>query len=101
MADTSPQQLASGPKHGNLFSLSWPIFIDLTMHFFTIIINTAMVSMLSLQAVAEMNLGGQAFQFAFTLFNFVNIGVCVCFHLIQLCKHRCLRLLCSGNRQGQ
>ncbi|SFS82578.1 putative efflux protein, MATE family [Succinivibrio dextrinosolvens] len=89
MSDTSPQQLASGPKHGNLFSLSWPIFIDLTMHFFTIIINTAMVSMLSLQAVAEMNLGGQAFQFAFTLFNFVNIGVCVC----------CAQAIGKGNKK--
>ena len=66
-----------GMKRG-LFALSWPIFIDLFMHYFTIIINTYMVSMLSLEAVAEMTLGGQTFQFAFTIFNFVNIGICVC-----------------------
>ncbi|SRR5574344_764967 len=90
MSNTSSDQLDVGKghnKHG-LFSLSWPIFIDLSMHFMTIIINTAMAGMISLQAIAELNLGGQAFQFAFTLFNFVNIGVCVC----------CAQALGSGNK---
>ncbi|MGN0894271.1 MAG: MATE family efflux transporter [Succinivibrio sp.] len=77
----------SAPSQG-LFSLSWPIFIDLAMHFMTIIINTYMVSKLSLQAVAELNVGSQAFQLAFTLFNFVNIGVCVC----------CAQALGNGNK---
>lgn len=72
-----------------LFKLSWPIFIDLSMHFTTVIINTVMASMLSLQAVAELNVGSQAFQLAFTLFNFVNIGVCVC----------CAQALGNGNMQ--
>lgn len=62
----------------HLFSLSWPIFIDLAMHFITILINTWMVSMISIRAVAELNVGGQVFQLGFTLFNFVNVGVCVC-----------------------
>ncbi|MGN0916055.1 MAG: MATE family efflux transporter [Succinivibrio sp.] len=65
------------PKAG-LFALSWPIFIDLAMHFLSVGINTAMVSSLSLTAVAELNLGSQAYQLAFVLFNFINIGVCVC-----------------------
>lgn len=60
-----------------LFSLSWPIFIDLSMHFFSMVINTAMVSSLSLKAVAELNLGSQMFQLAFVIFNFINVGVCV------------------------
>ena len=67
----------TAPTQG-LFSLSWPIFIDLAMHYLTVTINIYMVSMISLQAVAELNVGSQAFQLAFTLFNFVNIGVCVC-----------------------
>ena len=72
----------------HLFSLSWPIFIDLAMHFITILINTWMVSMISIRAVAELNVGGQVFQLGFTLFNFVNVGVCVC----------CAQALGNGNR---
>ena len=71
-------QVQTPSQTPGLFSLSWPIFIDLAMHFLTMTINTMMVSMISLQAVAELNLGTQAFQLAFTLFNFVNVGVCVC-----------------------
>ncbi len=87
MSDPS-QDFAAGTKSASLFSLSWPIFIDLSMHQLTIFINIAMASMISIQAVAEMNLGGQAFNLAFTLFNFVNIGVCVC----------CAQALGNGNR---
>ncbi len=77
----------TAPTHG-LFSLIWPIFIDLAMHYLTVTINIYMVSMISLQAVAELNVGSQAFQLAFTLFNFVNIGVCVC----------CAQALGNGNK---
>ena len=77
----------TAPTQG-LFSLSWPIFIDLAMHYLTVTINIYMVSMISLQAVAELNVGSQAFQLAFTLFNFVNIGVCVC----------CAQALGNGNK---
>ena len=50
----------TAPTQG-LFSLSWPIFIDLAMHYLTVTINIYMVSMISLQAVAELNVGSQAF----------------------------------------
>lgn len=82
-------QVQTPSQTPGLFSLSWPIFIDLAMHFLTMTINTMMVSMISLQAVAELNVGTQAFQLAFTLFNFVNVGVCVC----------CAQALGNGNRQ--
>lgn len=71
------QAIAIDQKELQLFSLSWPIFIDLAMHFITILLNTWMVSMISIKAVAQLNVGGQVFQLGFTLFNFVNIGVCV------------------------
>ena len=77
------------PQKTGLFSLSWPIFIDLAMHFLSMTINTLMVSKLSLEAVAELNVGTQAYQLAFTLFNFVNVGVCVC----------CAQALGNGNMQ--
>ncbi|MCI6345750.1 MAG: MATE family efflux transporter [Succinatimonas sp.] len=85
--EISTQSRHTAPTHG-LFSLSWPIFIDLAMHYLTVTINIYMVSMISLQAVAELNVGSQAFQLAFTLFNFVNIGVCVC----------CAQALGNGNK---
>lgn len=78
----------TSPAQRGLFSLSWPIFIDLSMHFLTVTINTFMVGLLSIESVAELNVGGQAFQLAFVLFNFVNIGVCVC----------CAQALGNGNK---
>lgn len=65
------------PRMPSLFHLSWPIFIDLGMHFATIMINTAMVGMISVDAVAELTVGNQVFDLGFILFNFINIGVAV------------------------
>ena len=64
------------PKR-SLLSLTWPIFIDLSLHFATLIINTIMVGMVSVKAVAELTIGNQVFDLALILFNFFNIGVCV------------------------
>lgn len=61
----------------SLFQISWPIFIDLGLHFSTLIINLAMVGMVSVDAVAELTVGNQVFDLGFILFNFINIGVCV------------------------
>lgn len=61
----------------SLFQISWPIFIDLGLHFSTLIINLAMVGMVSVEAVAELTVGNQVFDLGFILFNFINIGVCV------------------------
>ncbi|MEW5109028.1 MATE family efflux transporter, partial [Morganella morganii] len=44
-----------------LFSLSWPIFIDLLLHFSTFLINTWMVSHVSSKYLAAMAVGNQAF----------------------------------------
>ncbi len=65
------------PPLPSLFHLSWPIFVDLGMHFATIMINTAMVGMISVAAVAELTVGNQVFDLGFVLFNFINIGVAV------------------------
>ncbi|MCI6797436.1 MAG: MATE family efflux transporter, partial [Succinatimonas sp.] len=61
----------------SLFQISWPIFIDLGLHFSTLMINLAMVGMVSVDAVAELTVGNQVFDLGFILFNFINIGVCV------------------------
>ena len=73
----------------SLFSISWPIFIDLTMHFATLMINMAMVGMVSVQSVAELTVGNQVFDLGLILFNFINIGVCV----------SCAQALGNGNRR--
>lgn len=70
----SPSVSAQLPS---LFHISWPIFIDLALHFATVMINTAMVGMISVDAVAELTVGNQIFDLGFILFNFINIGVCV------------------------
>ena len=73
----------------SLFYISWPIFIDLTMHFATLMINMAMVGMVSVQSVAELTVGNQVFDLGLILFNFINIGVCV----------SCAQALGNGNRR--
>ena len=57
------------PKR-SLLSLTWPIFIDLSLHFATLIINTIMVGMVSVKAVAELTIGNQVFDLALIIFNF-------------------------------
>lgn len=73
----------------NLFSISWPIFIDIGLHFATLMINMAMVGMVSVESVAELTVGNQVFDLGLILFNFINIGVCVV----------CAQALGNGNRR--
>ncbi|AVK36799.1 MATE family efflux transporter [Morganella morganii] len=60
-----------------LFSLSWPIFIDLLLHFSTFLINTWMVSHVSSKYLAAMAVGNQAFDLFITIFNFISVGCSV------------------------
>ena len=46
----------------SLYSLSWPIFIDVLLHFVTLLINTYMVSHVSTAYLAAMGIGNQVFR---------------------------------------
>lgn len=75
--DDSIEKLNLEEPQRSLLSLTWPIFIDISLHFATLIINTIMVGMVSVKAVAELTIGNQVFDLALIIFNFFNIGVCV------------------------
>ena len=75
--DASIEKLDLEEPQRSLLSLTWPIFIDISLHFATLIINTIMVGMVSVKAVAELTIGNQVFDLALIIFNFFNIGVCV------------------------
>ena len=75
--DNSIDKLDLETPQRSLLSLTWPIFIDLSLHFATLIINTIMVGMVSVKSVAELTIGNQVFDLALIIFNFFNIGVCV------------------------
>lgn len=75
--DNSINKLDLEAPQRSLLSLTWPIFIDLALNFATLIINTIMVGMVSVKAVAELTIGNQVFDLALIIFNFFNIGVCV------------------------
>ncbi len=63
--------------HRSLFSLSWPIFIDLLLHFSTLLINTYMVSHVSRSYLAAMGVGNQVFNLCITVFSFISVGCSV------------------------
>jgi len=79
--NTKPKNRIDNSDRGivtkSLFSISWPIFIDIGLHFATLMINMAMVGMVSVESVAELTVGNQIFDLGLILFNFINIGVCV------------------------
>lgn len=75
--DQSIDKLDYHNKPATLLSLTWPIFIDLSLHFATLIINTVMVGMVSVKAIAELTIGNQVFDLALIIFNFFNVGACV------------------------
>ena len=64
----------SAVRAQSLFQITWPLFIDLALHFLTAALNTFMVSHVSYQAVAALSVGNQIFDVSITLFNFVGIG---------------------------
>lgn len=61
----------------SLYSLSWPIFIDVLLHFATLLINTYMVSHVSTAYLAAMGVGNQVFDLFITIFNFISVGCSV------------------------
>lgn len=61
----------------SLFSLSWPIFIDLFLHFSTLLINTYMISRVSTSYLAAMGVGNQVFDLCITIFSFISVGCSV------------------------
>lgn len=61
----------------SLFSLSWPIFIDIFLHMATLFINTYMISHVSMSMVAATTVGNQFFDIFIPIFNFIGIGCSV------------------------
>lgn len=61
----------------SLYSLSWPIFIDVLLHFATLLINTYMVSHVYTAYLAAMGVGNQVFDLFITIFNFISVGCSV------------------------
>lgn len=61
----------------SLFSLSWPILIDLLLHFATPLINIFMVSKLSTEYLAAMGAGNLMFDLCITIFSFISVGCSV------------------------
>ncbi|QIQ20393.1 MATE family efflux transporter [Zophobihabitans entericus] len=61
----------------SLFSLSWPIFIDIFLHLATLFINTYMISHVSLLMVSATTVGNQFFDIFIPIFNFIGIGCSV------------------------
>ncbi|WP_392558655.1 MATE family efflux transporter [Orbus mooreae] len=61
----------------SLFSLSWPIFIDIFLHLATLFINTYMISHVSMLMVAATTVGNQFFDIFIPIFNFIGIGCSV------------------------
>lgn len=61
----------------SLFSLSWPIFIDIFLHMATLLINTYMVSHISSSYLAAMGVGNHVFDLFITIFNFISVGCSV------------------------
>ncbi|QSX32922.1 MATE family efflux transporter [Shewanella avicenniae] len=65
-------QAQQGP--GSLFSLTWPLFIDIALHFATGAMNTFMMGQINFADVAALAVGNQVFDLAITVFSFVSIG---------------------------
>ncbi len=61
----------------SLFSLSWPIFIDIFLHLATLLINTYMISRVSTAYLAAMGVGNQVFDLCITIFSFISVGCSV------------------------
>ncbi len=69
--------VSSDVTRQSLFSISWPIFVDLLLHFSTLLINTYMVSHVSITALAAMGVGNQVFDLCITIFSFISVGCSV------------------------
>ncbi|MGG7047755.1 MULTISPECIES: MATE family efflux transporter [unclassified Campylobacter] len=58
----------------SLKRLTIPIFIDMFLHFITLIINTYMVTRVSLHLVGAMGAGNQVMDLFMTIFSFLSVG---------------------------
>ncbi|KZX38177.1 MATE family efflux transporter [Wohlfahrtiimonas chitiniclastica] len=58
----------------SLFSISWPIFIDIFLHLVTLLINTWMISHVSIQMVAATAASNQFFETSVAILNFIGVG---------------------------
>lgn len=61
----------------SIFSLTWPIFVDMALHVLTGSINIFMVGQISSLAVASMAFGNELLAIGIIIFNFIGIGTCV------------------------
>lgn len=67
-------ETAQRPTSQTLFSISWPIFIDLLLHLSTLFINMFMVNSVSKAYVASMGVGNQFFNLSVTVLSFISVG---------------------------
>ncbi|MBR8466066.1 MATE family efflux transporter [Campylobacter sp. faydin G-140] len=61
----------------SLKKLTIPIFIDMFLHFITLIINTYMVTKVSVHLVGAMGAGNQVMDLFMTIFSFLSVGCSV------------------------
>ncbi|MDU6827420.1 MULTISPECIES: MATE family efflux transporter [Campylobacter] len=61
----------------SLKKLTVPIFIDLFLHFITLIMNTYMVAKVSIHLVGAMGAGNEVMDLFITIFNFLSVGCSV------------------------
>ena len=61
----------------SLKKLTVPIFIDLFLHFITLIMNTYMVAKVSIHLVGAMGAGNEVMDLFITIFNFLGVGCSV------------------------
>ncbi|ADU29136.1 MATE family efflux transporter [Evansella cellulosilytica] len=64
-------------KKLSLFAITWPIFIEMTLHMFLRTADTFMLSRVSDEAVAAVGVANQLIMFMFFLFQFGSIGATV------------------------
>lgn len=74
----------------SLFSLSWPIFVDIFLHLVTLLINTWMISHVSMQMVAATAASNQFFETSVAILNFIGVG----------CSIVVAQYLGAGNREA-
>lgn len=73
----------------SLFSISWPIFIDIFLHIVTLLINTWMISHVSMKMVAATAASNQFFETSIAILNFIGVG----------CSIVVAQYLGAGNRE--
>lgn len=76
MTDLKNKELETN-KNFSLFSLTWPIFIELALHCVTLSLNLFLVGKISVDLVAALTVGNQVFEFSMIIFNFIGIGTTV------------------------